>query len=186
MILSWGKQLEGPKGASNDDSLHDEHLRMMRKRCLVPPTMSLLMCPYNSKEVPKDSKITSLKPYTLPLPFPQMMSKAKLDLQFTKFLKVLKKLYINIPFTETLSQMPSYAKFMKEILSNKRKLEKHKTVALTEKCNAAIQDKLPAKLKNLGSFSIPCLIGNVSINRALCELHSSVSLMLLFMCNSWN
>jgi len=47
------------------------------------------------------------------------MAKAKLDLQFEKFLEVLKKLYINIPFIEALSQMPSYAKLLKEILSNK-------------------------------------------------------------------
>jgi len=41
------------------------------------------------------------------------MAKAKLDLQFGKFLDVLKKLHFNIPFTDALSQMPSYAKFLK-------------------------------------------------------------------------
>ena len=71
--------------------------------------------PSNDVIVPKDSKFTSSKPYTLSLPFPQRMAKAKLDLQFRKFLEVLKKLYISIPFTETLSQIPSYAKFPKEI-----------------------------------------------------------------------
>ena len=77
------------------------------------------------------------------------MAKAKLDLQFGKFLKVLKKLYINIPFTETLSQMPSYAKLLKEILSKKRKLEDHKTVALIEGCSVAIQNKLLLSLRIL-------------------------------------
>jgi len=43
------------------------------------------------------------------------MAKAKHDSQFGKPLEVLKKLYINIPFTETLSQMSSFAKFLKEI-----------------------------------------------------------------------
>ncbi|KAJ8770202.1 hypothetical protein K2173_011537 [Erythroxylum novogranatense] len=47
--------------------------------------------------------------------------------------------------------MPSYAKFLKEILSNKRKLEEHETVALTVECSAAIQNKLPPKLKDPGS-----------------------------------
>ena len=60
------------------------------------------------------------------------MTKAKLDLQFEKVLEVLKELYINILFTNAFSQMTSYAKFLKEILSNKRKLEEHETVALTE------------------------------------------------------
>ncbi|XP_062112832.1 uncharacterized protein LOC133823987 [Humulus lupulus] len=46
--------------------------------------------------------------------------------------EVFKKLHINIPFAEALEQMPSYVKFMKEILSKKRKLEDYETVALTE------------------------------------------------------
>ena len=78
--------------------------------------------------------------------------------------------------------MPSYAKFLKEILSNKKKLKEHETVPLTEECNVVIQNKLPAKFKGTGSFSISYLIGNVSINHALCALRSNMSLMPLFMC----
>jgi len=37
--------------------------------------------------------------------------------------------------------------------------------------------KLPAKFKDPGSFSIPYLIENLSLNRALCDLGSSVSMM---------
>jgi len=72
--------------------------------------------------------------------------------------------------------MPSYANFLKEILSNKRKLEVHKTVALTKECTVAIQNKLPTKLKDPSSFSISCLRWNVSIDCALCHLGYSVSL----------
>jgi len=53
---------------------------------------------------------------------------------------------------------------------------------LTEECSVAIQNKLPAKLKDPASFSILCLIGNLPINRALCDLGSSVSLMPLSLC----
>ena len=67
------------------------------------------------------------------------MAKAKLDLQFEKFLEVLKKLYICIPFTDALSEIPSYVKFLKEILSNKRKLEEHETIVLIEECSVVIQ-----------------------------------------------
>jgi len=49
-----------------------------------------------------------------PLPFPQKFAKAKLDSQFGKFLDMLKKLHINVPFLVALSQMPLYAKFLKE------------------------------------------------------------------------
>jgi hypothetical protein len=64
-------------------------------------------------------------------------------------------------------------------LSNKRKLDKDSTVALTEECSAIFQNKMPPKLKDPGSFSIPCVIGNFVIDKALCDLGASVSLMPL-------
>ena len=56
--------------------------------------------------------------------------KAKLDSQFGKFLDMLKKLYVNVHFLDALSQMPLHAKFLKEILSKKRKINEHENVAL--------------------------------------------------------
>ena len=108
------------------------------------------------------------------------MAKATLDLHFGKFLYVLRKLYINILFTNALSQVPSYAKFLEEILSNKGKLEGHETVVLREVCSAMIQHKLPAKGHD--SFSIPYLVGNMCINHAVYDLGSSVSLVPLSIC----
>ena len=54
---------------------------------------------------------------SIPVPYPQRLKKHKLDKQFTKFMDVFKKLHINIPFADALEQMPSYVKFMKDILS---------------------------------------------------------------------
>lgn len=47
-------------------------------------------------------------------------------------MELLKKLNIDISFIEIISQMPSHAKFIKEILSNKRKFDDNETVALIE------------------------------------------------------
>ncbi|KAL2525879.1 Aspartic peptidase [Abeliophyllum distichum] len=115
--------------------------------------------------------------YIPPIPFPQRLQKSKLDKQFAKFLKIFKKLNINIPFVDAIAQMPSYTKFMKEILSNKRKLEEHETVMLTEECSALLQNKLPPKLKDPGSFTILCTIGNNCFEKALCDLGASINLM---------
>jgi hypothetical protein len=54
---------------------------------------------------------------------------------------------------------------LKEILSTKKKkkIEEYETVALTKECSAISQNKLPPKLNNPASFSIPCLIGNETI-----------------------
>ena len=116
---------------------------------------------------------------SIPVPYPQRLKKNKLDKQFTKFMEVFKKLHINIPFADALEQMPSYVKFMKDILSQKRRLADFETVNLTEECSAIIQRKLPQKLKDPGSFTIPCTIGNAIFERALCDLGASNNLMPL-------
>ncbi|XP_062099849.1 uncharacterized protein LOC133805703 [Humulus lupulus] len=118
-------------------------------------------------------------PYNPPPPFPQRLHKQKLDKQFSKFLQVFKKLHINIHFAEALKKIPNYVKFMKDILSKKRKLGDFETIALTEECSAILQKKLPPKLKDPGSFTIPCTIGTQFFGRALCNLRASINLMPL-------
>ncbi|KAL0404364.1 UNVERIFIED_CONTAM: putative mitochondrial protein [Sesamum radiatum] len=66
--------------------------------------------------------------------------------------------------------MPSYAKFLKEAISNKRKWEDGETVKLNEECSAILQNKLPPKLKDPGSFSNPCTIGESNFDKALYDL----------------
>ena len=68
---------------------------------------------------------------------------------------------------------------MKDILSRKRRLSEFETVNLTEKCSAILQRKLPHKLKDPGSFTIPYKIGNSIFERALCDLGVSINLMSL-------
>ena len=75
--------------------------------------------------------------------------------------------------------MPSYVKFMKDILSKKRRLSDFEIVNLTEECSAILQRKLPQKLKDPGSFTIPCTIGNSIFERVLCDLGASINLMPL-------
>ena len=94
-------------------------------------------------------------------------------------MEVFKKLHINIPFADALEQMPSYVKFMKDILSQKRRLADFETINLTEECSAILQRKLLQKLKDPGSFTIPCTIGNAIFERALCDLGASINLMPL-------
>ncbi|XP_048496202.1 uncharacterized protein LOC125495505 [Beta vulgaris subsp. vulgaris] len=53
--------------------------------------------------------------------------------------------------------MPSYAKFLKDMLSNKRKIEENTIVSLTAECSTILQNKLPKKLGDPGSYSIPKL-----------------------------
>ncbi|XP_015576025.1 uncharacterized protein LOC107261424 [Ricinus communis] len=73
--------------------------------------------------------------------------------------------------------MPKYAKFLKEILSNKRKLEDLGLVTLNEECSAILQNKLPVKKRDPRSFTLPCIIGELPISGALADLGASINLM---------
>ncbi|XP_061359172.1 uncharacterized protein LOC133303300 [Gastrolobium bilobum] len=114
-------------------------------------------------------------------PYPQRLQQSEQKKNFSKFLEIFKKLHINIPFAEALEQMPSYAKFLKEILTKKRKLTVEGSTILTEECGAITQKNLPPKLKDPGSFSIPCTIGSMTIERVLCDLGASINVMPLSM-----
>ncbi|XP_062119219.1 uncharacterized protein LOC133832966 [Humulus lupulus] len=75
--------------------------------------------------------------------------------------------------------MPNYVKFIKEILSKKRKMDDYDVVALTEDCSAILQRKLPQKLRDSKSFSIPFTIRNFEYKHALCDLGASINPMPL-------
>ena len=83
------------------------------------------------EEIEVKDRPTTTEP-TIPISYPQRLKKNKLDKQFKKFMEVFKKLHINIPFVHVLEQMPSYVKFMKDIMSKKRRLSDFETVNLTE------------------------------------------------------
>ncbi|KAL5542831.1 hypothetical protein UlMin_010541 [Ulmus minor] len=107
------------------------------------------------------------KPSSNVIPFPQRLRKQNLDKQFSKFIDIFKSLHINLLFVDMLEQMPKYAKFLKEVLSNKRRLEANEKFMLTEECSAILQRKLPPKLKDPGSFNIPCTIGDFEFDAPL-------------------
>ncbi|XP_019234215.1 PREDICTED: uncharacterized protein LOC109214721 [Nicotiana attenuata] len=86
---------------------------------------------------------------------------------------------LNIPLVDVLREIPKYAKYIKDIVAHKRRLTELETVALTEECTSRVQNKLPQKLKDPGSFTIPVRIGNIDVGRALCDLGASINLMPL-------
>ncbi|XP_017640429.1 uncharacterized protein LOC108481872 [Gossypium arboreum] len=106
-------------------------------------------------------------------------AKNDVDVQFKRFLDVLKQLHINTPLVNALEKMPSYVKFMKDILSKKCRLGEFEIVALIKRCTTMLINKLPLKLKDRKSFTIPCSIGNHYVGKALCDLGASINLMFM-------
>ena len=127
----------------------------------------------------KLQKKVEVKVYLPLVPFPQRLQKSKMDDQFSKFLNMFMKIEVNIPFAKALAQMPHYAKFMKDILSKKRKLDEEKVVSLSTTNSAVIQKNFPMKTHDPSSFNIPCTIVNFEFGRALCDSGRSINLMPL-------
>jgi len=59
--------------------------------------------PQGEKAIGESEKPIVPTPYKPKIPFPQRLDKPNLDAQFKKFVDMLKKIYINVPFTEALS-----------------------------------------------------------------------------------
>ena len=117
--------------------------------------------------------------YTPAVPFLQRLQKAKKEKRFSKFLEIFKKIEINIPFADDITQIPSYAKFLKNILGKKKKIDDEGVVSLIATYSAVIQKSLPAKMKDPGSFTIPCTIGKYEFKKALSDSGANINLMPL-------
>ena len=114
------------------------------------------------KEIESEGRSHRTEP-TIPIMYPQRLKKSKLDRQFAKFLEVIKKLHINISFADALEQMLSYVKFMKKILSKKRRQLDFETVtslrSVVPSCNENYHKSLktPVVLPYRAQLEIPSL-----------------------------
>ncbi|XP_074565159.1 uncharacterized protein LOC141821703 [Curcuma longa] len=100
------------------------------------------------------------------------------DAEFEKLYNLVKDITLDIPLLDALVKMPQFAKFIKGLMSTKKITEAKHTVALTKEVSAIIlNNKLPPKLKDPGSFTIPCKIDMMTIGRAFCDLGASVSII---------
>ncbi|XP_071906830.1 uncharacterized protein [Coffea arabica] len=119
----------------------------------------------DSKKIKEKDKVEENKPQIVettaippPVPFSQRLKLSRSDKEFEKFVNIFKQLHINIPFVDVILQIPSYVKYLKKIMTKKRRLKDSETIALTEECSTIIQNKLPPKLKDSGSFTVPCTL----------------------------
>ena len=96
-----------------------------------------------------------------------------------QFLNMFKKIEVNIPVSEALTQRPYYAKFMKDKLRRKRKIIEEGVVSLTVTCSAVIHRFLPVTMQDPGIFTIPFTIRNSEMGKALYDSRASINLMPL-------
>ncbi|XP_021715002.1 uncharacterized protein LOC110682970 [Chenopodium quinoa] len=110
-------------------------------------------------------------------PFPSRFAKAKKEALDNEILETFRKVEVNIPLLDAIKQIPKYAKFLKELCTNKRNFKPREKVRMGENISAVIQKKLPPKCKDPGMFSIPCKIGNTKFERCMLDLGASINVM---------
>ena len=113
----------------------------------------------------------------MPPPFPQALrSKKKIPNQ-AKIWEVLRQVKVNIPLLDMIKQVPTYAKFLKDLCTVKKGLGIEKKAFITEQVSAIIQSKTLVKYKDPGSPTISVNIGGTCIDKALLDLGASVNLL---------
>ena len=102
---------------------------------------------------------------------------SKKDENEKDILETFRKVQVNIPLLDAIKQIPKYAKFLKELCTNKRRMSNKEVVKVSENVSAILQRKLPTKCKDPGSFTIPCVIGTTRFEHAMLDLGASINVM---------
>ena len=85
-------------------------------------------------------------------------------------------MFLQVPLTDAM-KMPPYAKYMKDIVTNKRKIPEAKISTML--ANYSFKDGVPKKLGDTWIPTIPCSIKRNYVKTALCDIGAGVSVMPL-------
>jgi hypothetical protein len=90
-------------------------------------------------------------------------------------MEVIRRMYIHILMLDAM-QVPTYARYLKDILNQKRPIPEMGRLVFAESCSSAILDGVPDKM---GTHvpTISFLIGTQKFDQALYDLGASVSVM---------
>ncbi|KAL2232425.1 UNVERIFIED_CONTAM: hypothetical protein Sindi_1422500 [Sesamum indicum] len=140
------------------------------------------------KEIEKPNQVSedNSKLFMSKPPFPERLAKSKEEEEEKDILETLLNVEVNIPLLNAIKQVPRYAKFLKELCTNKSKLRDNERVSMGENVSAILQRKLPPKCNDPGTFSIPCKIEKIGIEKAMCDLGASINIMPLTIYESLN
>lgn len=120
---------------------------------------------------------SKVKEYVPCIPYPARLKQTFKENNYGKLEKLFDKLHLSLPFFVVVSQMTKREKCLKELLSTEVKLKEVPKEALKKEIPTIMHENLAQKLKDPGSFTIPCIIGNLSIDQALADAGASVNVM---------
>ena len=109
-----------------------------------------------------------------PMPFPPKPSKKKDEEEFERFAEMLRPVFLRTRLTDII-KMPPYAKYMKDIITNKIKIPEVEISTML--ANYSFKDGVPKKLGDPGIPTIPCSIKRNYVKTAFCDLGAGVSVI---------
>ncbi|KAI4996950.1 hypothetical protein ZWY2020_052292 [Hordeum vulgare] len=110
------------------------------------------------------------------MPFPPKPSTKNDDEDFERFVEMIRPIFLQMRLTDMLMMSP-YAKYMKDIVTNKRKITDLEISTML--ANYTFKGGTPEKLGDPGVPTIPWSIKGNYVRIALCDLGAGVSVMPL-------
>ncbi|CAN6560281.1 unnamed protein product [Malus baccata var. baccata] len=186
MHLRSGKKVGFDLKPSKSHSNEEEELRIEEEEqrpltAKVEPTLPQATSDPNSSNSSNKGKNVSSSVPTNDFPanvlFPSRFKQRKKEEAEKDILETFRKVQVNIPLLDAIKQVPRYAKFLKELCTNRRRISTKEVVKVGENVSSILQRKLPPKYKDPGSFTIPCVIGNSRFESAMLDLGASINVM---------
>ncbi|CAM8902851.1 unnamed protein product [Rhodiola kirilowii] len=130
---------------------------------------------YKERPVPRTEtpKISAALPFLVPARVP------KQHVMDEDVFELFSKVEINIPLLEAIKQIPRYAKFLKELCTNRRRSTRYDQELMSRNVSAVIQRKVPPKCGDPRTYTIPCTIGNIRIKNCMLNLGASINVLPL-------
>ncbi|KAM2293000.1 hypothetical protein ACFXTI_027669 [Malus domestica] len=181
-----GSESDTPKSAQEEDDMLQE-----KEGSISTPTTRVKQTLPQAPILPNSAKQGKLSSNSLNtnltnVPFPHRFMQSKKDENEKDILETFRKVQVNIPLLEAIKQVPKYAKFLKELCTNKTRKSNKEVVKVSENVSAVLQRKLPTKCKDPGSFTIPCIIGTTRFEHAMLDLGASINVMPYYIYESMN
>ena len=139
-------QIKEPTQESQSESVRDDEVS---EKPYVPKTNVI-------DGEPEEDKVTHVPP----APYPHRLRTPKKVNNHSEIYELFKQVKLNIPLLDSIAQIPSYAKFLKNLCTVKRKLGVNKEAFMTEQ-----------------STTISIVVGNSKLGHALVDLGASVNLL---------
>ncbi|VFQ89892.1 unnamed protein product [Cuscuta campestris] len=149
VTLRSGKEVQGV-GQSTEPTLKEES----EVELISQPTEEKKKEP-EKKEERKDKEPSqshhpnsNLLAKKVTVPFPSRVKKKNDDQAFKKFLDIMGQVEVKLPLIDVLTEMPKYAKFIKDLVMHKKDWEGVSMINLNASCSALLLQQLPEKCKD--------------------------------------